>query len=130
MATTPRKPPLTVVTPATTGIQPPRQLGQHGMQFWQRVMAEFAISDVGGQEILMQACSAIDRAEMLAAVVESEGAVLRTRSGTVKSHPSIRDEMSARQVVLRAITKLGIDLEPQKTVGRPTPPFGWRGDNQ
>jgi hypothetical protein len=128
MATTPRKPPLTIVTPATTGIQPPRQLGQHGMQFWQRVMAEFAITDVGGQEILMQCCLGIDRAESLAEIIAREGEVIRTRTGTIKSHPAVRDEISARAFVLRAITKLGIDLEPQKAVGRPPRSYGWRGD--
>jgi hypothetical protein len=128
MPTTPRKPPLSLVTPATNGIQPPRQLGPHGTAFWQRVQAEYAISDVGGVEILMQGCSALDRAEGSAEIVAREGAVIHTRSGTIKSHPAVRDELMARQIVIRAIQRLGIDVAPLKSPGRPTQPLGWMGN--
>jgi hypothetical protein len=125
MTRTPPQPPLSVVTPETTGIAPPRQLGQYGMQFWQRVQAEYAIRDAGGIEILMQGCGAIDRAESLAEIVAREGEVIRTRTGTIKSHPAVRDELTARALVLKAIQRLGIDVEPIKSPGRPTKPIGW-----
>lgn len=123
-----KSPSLAIVTSATTGIQPPRPLGQHGAAFWARVMAEFAITDVGGVEILAQLCAGIDRAESLADIIAREGEVIRTRTGVLKSHPAVRDEISARQFVLKAISKLGIDLEPQKAVGRPPRPTGWTGE--
>ena len=75
----------------------------------------------------MQACSAIDRAEALAEIVAREGEVIRTRTGTIKSHPAVRDELTARQVVMRAIARLGIDVEPVKSPGRPPKAFGWTG---
>jgi Phage terminase, small subunit len=98
------------------------------MAFWQRVQAEFVIGDAGGIEILAQLCAGIDRAESLAEIIAAEGEVIRTRTGALKSHPAVRDEISARQFVLKAISKLGIDLEPQKAVGRPPRPFGWTGE--
>jgi P27 family predicted phage terminase small subunit len=128
MPKTTDKPPLAVVTSAMTGIAPPRQLGRHGMQFWEQVQREYAIQDAAGLELLMQCCSAIDRAESLAEIIAREGEVIRTRTGTIKSHPAVRDELSARQVVMRAISKLGIDSEPVKSPGRPPRSFGWRGD--
>jgi phage terminase small subunit len=128
MPKTPSNPPFSIVSSETTGISPPRELGCHGRAFWDRVQSEYSVRDAGGIELLMQACGAIDRAESLAAIVAAEGEVVRTRSGTVKSHPAIRDELTARQVVMRAISKLGIDSEPVKSVGRPPRSFGWRGD--
>ena len=130
MPTTPREPPLSLVTPGTNGIQPPRQLGQHGTAFWQRVQGEYAITDAGGIEILMQGCSALDRAEAMAAIVAREGAVIHTRSGTVKSHPAVREELAARTIVMRSIQRLGIDVAPIKSQGRPTKPLGWTGNNE
>jgi P27 family predicted phage terminase small subunit len=128
MPRNPPQPPLSIVTPATTGIQPPRPLGRHGAEFWRRVQDEFRIEDCAGLELLMQACSAIDRAEALAEIVAREGEVIRTRTGTIKSHPAVRDELTARQVVMRAIARLGIDVEPVKSPGRPPKAFGWTGD--
>jgi phage terminase small subunit len=117
--------PLSLVTGETAGIAPTRPLGQFGTAFWQRVQSEYAIRDCGGVEILMQACGAIDLVERLAAIVAAEGEVIRTRSGTIKSHPAVRDELTARQVVMKAISKLGIDVEPIKSPGRPGTAIGW-----
>jgi P27 family predicted phage terminase small subunit len=128
MPRNPPQPPLSIVTSATTEIAPPRALGQHGLEFWRKVQSEFAISDCAGIELLMQACSAIDRAESLAEIIAREGEVIRTRTGTIKSHPAVRDELSARQVVMKAIARLGIDVEPVKSPGRPPKTFGWTGD--
>jgi P27 family predicted phage terminase small subunit len=129
MPRNPPQPPLSIITPATTGIQPPRQLGRHGKQFWERVQAEYAITDAGGIELLMQACGAIDRAESLAEIIAREGEVIRTRTGTIKSHPAVRDELTARALVMKAIARLGIDVEPVKSPGRPPKAFGLTGND-
>jgi P27 family predicted phage terminase small subunit len=127
MPRNPPQPPLSVVTSATTGIQPPRQLGRHGKQFWERVQAEYAVRDAGGIELLMQCCSAIDRAEALAEIIAREGEVIHTRTGTIKSHPAVRDELTARALVMKAIARLGIDSEAIKSPGRPTGYSSWAG---
>ena len=125
MPRTTDKPSLAIVGSQAAGIQPPRPLGQHGAAFWARVMAEFAIADVGGIEILAQLCAGIDRAEALAEIIAREGEVIRTRTGVLKSHPAVRDEISARQFVLKAISKLGIDLEHGDRLSAPArPPQG------
>jgi hypothetical protein len=46
--------------------KPPRKLGDAGLSLWNRVQSEYGITDVGGVELLMQACLAADRAEALA----------------------------------------------------------------
>ena len=57
MAKGPDKPPLTLVNPTSTGISPPRKLGEHGLSLWNAVMAEYRIDDRGGIELLAQCCA-------------------------------------------------------------------------
>jgi hypothetical protein len=125
MTKRPGTPPLTLVDSAKTLITPPRALGQHGMNLWNGVLAEFDIRDRAGLELLSQAAACLDRAEGLAAQIDADGMVLRTRTG-VRSHPAIRDETQCRAACVRILEKLGITREELRPMaGRP--PAGWRG---
>jgi hypothetical protein len=97
---------------------PPRPLGKHGMALWQSVMAEYEISDSGGVEILVSACSALDRAESLSEAIERDGAIV-TVSGALKDHPGLKHELANRAFVVRALQRLGLDVEPVRPIGRP-----------
>jgi P27 family predicted phage terminase small subunit len=121
------KPPLTVVDPTATGIEPPRRLGQFGRSLWDRVQSEFRIVDVGGVELLAQICAALDRAESLAEAINEDGATYRTRAGVPKAHPACKDELAARAFIARNLERLGINVEPVKSVGRPGRPTHWGG---
>jgi hypothetical protein len=96
------------------------------LALWRRVQAEFAIRDSGGCELLMQACSAVDTAESLAEEIARDGPVIRDPDRGLKSHPGIRDQLTARSLCLRALEKLGITLElVNKGIGRPPKRGGW-----
>jgi hypothetical protein len=116
------KPQLTVVGTAPTGIQPPRPLGKHGNKLWLAIQREYKI-DVGGIERLAQICGAVDRLEVLAEEIARDGVVIRTRSGTVRSHPGVRDEIALRSFICRTLARLGISSEPLQALGRP--PLQW-----
>jgi hypothetical protein len=120
----PKRPPLTIVSPATPSGAPPRELGPHGFKLWTSVQAEYRIEDCGGVEILAQACAGLDRAEELKACIDADGSVIRTRSGVPRAHPACRDEIAARAFVVRTLQKLGLNFEPIKSPGRP-PKSGW-----
>jgi len=110
----------TIVDLTSTGPRPPRQLGEYGRELWTAVMAEYDIADRGGIEILAQAAAALDLAETLAAEIARDGAVVRSRNGTVKAHPAVAAELGARALVVRCIEKLGLNLEPiRPTMGPP-----------
>src|SRR2546430_10340698 len=96
MPKTPEKPPLSLVSPAITGEiealdTPPRSLASHGQRLWTLVQSEYAISDVGGREILCQACELLERAERLRAEIDRDGEIIRTKSGP-RVHPGINQE--------------------------------------
>jgi len=105
---------------------PPRKLGPAGENLWNRVQNDYRIEDVGGMELLMQACLAQDRAEELAAIIDADGARIMTKSGA-KDHPCLKHELAARAFICRTLQRLGITDEVIKPVGRPTRPSGWEG---
>jgi P27 family predicted phage terminase small subunit len=121
------KPRLTVVGSATTGIAPPRKLGKHGQNLWNRVQSEYRIADAGGIELLAQACAALDRAEALAARINADGEVVHSRGGLPKVHPAVKDELACRAFVARMLERLGLNIEAVKPVGRPPVALGWTG---
>ena len=62
---------LTLVSPRADAVpKPPRPLGEAGCSLWARVTGAYDISDVGGREILFQACAAADTT-MLTSVIGS-----------------------------------------------------------
>ena len=59
----PPQPPLAIIGSTTVNPNaPPATLGKTGANLWNRIMTEYAIEDGGGREILLQTCSAADRA--------------------------------------------------------------------
>lgn len=122
------KPPLTLVGPGTDAhASPPRKLGKHGLSLWNAVMTEYRIEDRGGIELLAQCCASLDRAESLAAQIDADGQVIRTRNGP-KAHPALRDELANRAFICRTLERLGLNVESVKAVGRPAGGLGWRGN--
>ena len=122
------KPPLTLVTSATTSASPPRKLGKHGLSLWNAVTSEFDVSDIGGREILAQACASQDRVEALAETIDAEGEIVRGKTG-FRVHPGVKEELALRSFIVRTLQRLGINVEAVRpTVGRPGRGIGWSGE--
>lgn len=125
-----KKPALALVGSTTTGNAPPRRLGEHGLSLWNAVHREYRIDDRGGIEILAQICAASDRVEALAAEINKDGETIRTRTGVLKSHPCLKDELALRAFICRGLERLGLNIESLKpSVGRPPGALGWTGDD-
>jgi hypothetical protein len=105
-------------SPGLSPYDPPASLGQNGRKLWSSIMAQYAITDSGGLAILEQACRSIDMAEEYAAIIAREGPTQATRMG-VKDHPLTRHVLAARALGTRLLTKLGLNIEPVRAIGRP-----------
>jgi len=118
-----KKPDLKIVKPSSsTAPAPPRKLGVPGRALWDTVQASYAVSDVGGVEILMQVCSALDRAEEMAAEIDNDGPTILVK-GVLREHPCLKAECANRSFVVRGLQRLGLNYEILKpSVGRPP---GW-----
>jgi hypothetical protein len=128
MAKTDPKPAISVIAPRE--IAPSRPLGTHGMRLWQEIQAEYRIQDAGGLEVLLQLCSALDRAEELAAAIDRDGVLIssgKDGNGPLKAHPAIREELACRSFVVRSLERLGVSIsvEPRRGPGRPPKSYGW-----
>jgi P27 family predicted phage terminase small subunit len=124
-----KKPKLSLVKPLPLiGSDPPRSLGQAGRKLWRTLTSEFVIDDAAGLEMLTQICAATDRLVALQETIEADGLMVRTKAGP-KEHPLLKIELSTRAFIMRGIGRLGLDVEPLKTIGRPPGGgVGWRPD--
>jgi Phage terminase, small subunit len=114
-----KKTPLQLIGNPPATPQPPRPLGKHGLQLWQRITGEYRIEDSGGQEMLAQACEAANRAQECSATIDKEGGTFDTDRGP-KEHPLLKLELANRAFVVRTLQKLGLNYEPVRpTGGRP-----------
>jgi hypothetical protein len=111
-----------MLDPSSITPQPPRKLGDLGLFLWQSIQSEYRIDDAAGRELLAQACEAADRVARLAAKIDSDGEIIQTESG-LKAHPLLKDELANRAFICRTLRQLGLNLEPLRSVGRPT---AWR----
>jgi hypothetical protein len=105
--------------PTTTSVSPPRKLGDLGLSLWQSIQDEYKIDDAAGRELLAQACECADRIGRLAEKIDADGEVIETENGP-KVHPAIKEELAGRNFIVKTLQKLGLNLEPVRTVGRPT----------
>ena len=87
----------------------PSHLGSAGRRLWQTIVSDFEI-DRAGQEILMRACEAADRAESAREAIEREGMTAPDRFGQVKPHPLLAIERDSRAAVLAGLKALNLDL--------------------
>jgi hypothetical protein len=115
-----KKPKLTVIDSASAiSSSTPATLGKTGAALWSAIMAEYRIDDSAGREMLLQICTANDRADEYAQIINTDGPVINGKQG-LKEHPLVKHELAARSFVVRTLHKLGLDIEPTRsTVGRP-----------
>jgi hypothetical protein len=104
--------------PTLSLTEPPRKLGQSGLTLWNRVQSEFAITDCGGIELLLQAALTMDRLEQLEARIAADGVTLTTPQG-LRSHPCLKEEFAARRLLVAILRQLGLTEEAIKAPGRP-----------
>ena len=128
-----KKPSLTLVDPTQTAlatlVSPPSNLNKTGRTLWQSVMNEYDIRDAGGLQMLQQICEAADRVQEFSAIIKRDGPVVRTKMGP-KDHPLLKHEQAARSFIVRSLGRLGLDVEPLKSVGRPSQPSSWVSDDE
>jgi hypothetical protein len=89
------------------------------MELWNSIQGEYAISDSGGIELLLQGCALADRIAGLVAEIARTGLMIPTKQGS-RSNPLLKEEVAARSLLIRTLQKLGVTEESIKPVGRPS----------
>jgi hypothetical protein len=113
---------LKIVGPTKSNpYAPPLSLGKAGASQWRTIMNEYRITDSGGRAVLLQICSATDNLADCDAVIERDGPMIRTKTGS-REHPLCKQRLALRAFICRSVQRLGLNLEPSKPVGRPPGP--------
>jgi hypothetical protein len=109
-----------VPMPPTAHTVPPPHLDETGAALWREVTSIFEFDDPASYQVLAQACAACSRAEKCRQIIDDEGEMLRLKNGITRAHPLLRDELANRAFCVRALSKLGLDLQPLRSgPGRP-----------
>jgi hypothetical protein len=119
----PKKPTLTLIGPSSNSIAPPASLGRAGADLWQSIQSEYRVDDAPGRQMLLQICGAADTISECDEIIARDGATIRTKAG-LKEHPLLKIQLAARSFIVRALHRLGFDVEPPRSsVGRPPGTF-------
>jgi hypothetical protein len=117
-----KKPKLELVGSSTANPSaPPSVLGKAGRNLWQSIMSEYDIADSGGLALLEQACAAVDGIAECDVIIARDGHMIRGKFGP-REHPLLKNQLAQRAFVCRTLQRLGLNLEPVKSIGRPG---GW-----
>jgi Phage terminase, small subunit len=73
--------------------------------------------------MLQLACQAVDRAERVRAVIDREGEMVETQHGS-RAHSLLREEQKYLALAASMLSKLGLQFEPVRPVGRPPGQLG------
>jgi P27 family predicted phage terminase small subunit len=99
----------------------PKHLQAPGRNLWQKVLAEFDISDGHDLTRLEQACGALDRVEQARRRIRKDGAYLKDRFGQLREHPAHRVEQCNRSLLARLLRELRLDIPQPEDSTRPRP---------
>ena len=98
----------------------PSHLKAEGKAFFEKIVADFDISDAAGLALLTRASECIDRMAAAREIIKKEGEICTDRYGSPKLHPAVVLEKDSRSGFLQAVKALNLDLEPLNPApGRP-----------
>src|SRR6266545_1896273 len=100
------------------GSAPPRPLGKHGRDLWDRICCDFVLADECERETLCQIAEAADHAAELSAAIKKDSCIIETDKGA-RAHPAFQVVRQYRTFIVRALERLKSHHRPTKILGRP-----------
>ncbi len=90
---------------------------------WRSIQSEYRIDDAPGRATLLQICEAADTVQMCS--VSRDGPLVKAaKGGGYRDHPLLKIQLAARSFIVRSLhTRLGLEAEPTRGVGRPPGTF-------
>ena len=90
-------------------------------RLWTSIQSQYRIEDAGGLAVLQQACEAADRAERCRKIINADGELVEGKDGGLgREHPLLKAEIAAKAFLVRALSRLHLDMEPVRAQsGRP-----------
>jgi P27 family predicted phage terminase small subunit len=97
--------------------KPPKALSPEAKTWWRKLVRDYAIDDSAGHLLLENALQAFDEMRSAQAILEKEGQVFRDRYGQPRQHPATLVVRDARNLMLRSLRALNLDVLPGAPLG-------------
>jgi hypothetical protein len=86
-----------------------RELTSESQAFFNKITADYQISDEGGRAILLEAARCLDRISEARAILKKDGLILADRWAQKRPHPAHKIEADSRAGFISAMRLLGLD---------------------
>jgi P27 family predicted phage terminase small subunit len=97
---------------------PPKHLKRRSKEFWKQLNERF-VFESHDLERLRVTCEAMDTVDECEAAIRRDGLITKDRYGQAKTHPAFAAARDARQLVLRGLRELCVDVESPEEVRLP-----------
>lgn len=99
--------------------KPPKHLSAEAKRWWKTIADSFEIEDDAGVLLLQTALESFDRMRQAQRVIAADGIVVLDRFQQPRQHPATLVERDAKNMMLRALKALNLDIAPAGLPGRP-----------
>lgn len=102
-----------------TKPRPPAGLSAEARRLWKSILEQYEIDDDAGFLLLRTAMESLDRMREAQTILQKDGIVIADRFGQKRQHPATLVERDAKNMLLRSLKSLNLDITPSGPIGRP-----------
>ena len=99
------------------GQKPPETLSAEARGWWNQIIEAFEVDDPAGLLLLGSAMEAFDDMRAAQAILAKDGLTLKDRWGQQKQHPATLVLRDSRNLMLRSLRALNLDVSPGSPLG-------------
>jgi phage terminase small subunit len=88
---------------------------ENGLQFWEKVLSEYELSEAHDLARLRMACSCLDDIKEAEKQITKDGRFITDRYGQIKEHTALKSIRDNRIIFCRIIRELALDINVPET---------------
>ena len=96
-------------------IEKTTDLKEKGLQFWEKVLSEYALEEAHDLARLRMACSCLDDIKEAEKQITKDGRFITDRYGQIKEHTALKSIRDNRIIFCRIIRELALDINVPET---------------
>jgi P27 family predicted phage terminase small subunit len=96
----------------STKPKPPNDLSDEAKRWWKLIIEDFEVDDQPGLLLLGTALESFDRMRQAQAAIKKDGVCIEDRFGKPRQHPATLVERDAKNMMLRALKQMNLDIQP------------------
>jgi hypothetical protein len=101
--------------------KPPKSLSSEAKTLWKSIIDAYSIDDPAGVMLLNEALSAWDEVQAAKKILARDGLTILDRFGKQRQHPAQLALRDGRNLWLRCLSALRLDIQPGSPLGSDRP---------